>query len=49
MLETMQAAALAAARPTATVDIARDLADMLFEYKKQQAANKVEDKVVVAQ
>lgn len=38
MLETMQAAALAAARPTATIDIARDLAEMLFESKKKQDA-----------
>jgi hypothetical protein len=45
----MQAAALAAARPTATVDIARDLADMLFEYKNQQVANDVQGKIMVAQ
>jgi len=49
MLQTMQAAALAAARPTATIDIAKDLAVMLFEYKSQQVANDVEDKVVIAQ
>lgn len=49
MLQTMQAAALAAARPTATVDIARDLADMLFEYKNQQVANEAQDKMMIAQ
>lgn len=38
MLQTMQAAALAAARPTATIDIAKDLATMLFESKKKQDA-----------
>jgi len=29
----MQEAALAAARPKATLDIARDLSDILFEHK----------------
>lgn len=32
----MQEAALRAARPHATLDIARDLADMLFDEKKKQ-------------
>lgn len=34
MLSTMKEAALAAARPSATLDIARDLAAMLFNHKK---------------
>ena len=38
MLQTMKEAALAAARPAATVDIAKDLAAMLFEHKKNEAA-----------
>jgi 1,2-diacylglycerol 3-beta-galactosyltransferase len=37
MLSSMKEAALKAARPTATVDIAQDLAAMLFEYKRNQA------------
>jgi len=36
MLKEMKEAALEAARPTATVDIAKDLAKMLFDYKKNQ-------------
>jgi hypothetical protein len=36
MLENMRNNALKAARPSATLDIAKDLADMLFEYKGQQ-------------
>ena len=36
MLREMKEAALVAARPTATVDIAKDLAKMLFDYKKNQ-------------
>lgn len=36
MLSTMKEAALQAARPSATVDIAKDLAAMLFEYKAKQ-------------
>ncbi len=38
MLQSMKENALEAARPTATVDIAKDLAQMLFDLKKQQAA-----------
>jgi hypothetical protein len=33
----MKEAALAAARPSATLDIARDLAAMLFDHKKKLA------------
>ena len=36
MLSTMKEAALQAARPSATVDIAKDLAAMLFEHKAKQ-------------
>ncbi len=36
MLMNMKEAALEASRPSATVDIAKDLAAMLFEYKKKQ-------------
>ena len=35
-LESMQKAALAASRPKATLDIARDLADLLFAQKQAQ-------------
>ena len=35
-LESMQKAALAASRPKATLDIARDLADLLFVHKQAQ-------------
>lgn len=38
-LAKMKEAALQAARPSATVDIAKDLANMLFEHKKNQATN----------
>ena len=34
----MKEAALEAARPSATVDIAKDLAAMLFEEKERQAS-----------
>lgn len=34
-MEAMQTAALAAARPTATLDIAKDLAAMVFATRKQ--------------
>lgn len=37
MLSKMKEAALAAARPSATLDIARDLAAMLFDHKKKLA------------
>lgn len=36
MLERMQQAALDAARPQATVDIARDIGAMLFDEKERQ-------------
>lgn len=35
-LESMRSAALAAARPSATLDIAKDLAEMVFATRKQQ-------------
>ena len=35
-LDSMQKAALAASRPKATLDIARDLSDLLFAYKQAQ-------------
>ena len=35
-LASMQSAALTAARPSATLDIAKDLAEMVFEAKKKQ-------------
>ena len=34
----MKDAALEASRPTATIDIARDLAEMLFKEKDRQAS-----------
>lgn len=34
----MKESALEAARPTATIDIAKDLAQMLFEEKERQAS-----------
>ena len=40
-LEAMQKAALKASRPHATLDIARDIADMLFEHKQKQQQLKV--------
>lgn len=52
MLSTMQAAALEAARPSATVEIAKDLAAMLFEHKKsltQNAEMSEEKKELVSQ
>jgi len=50
MLSSMKEAALEAARPTATVDIAQDLASMLFEHKKNQAqAASVKEPELVAQ
>jgi hypothetical protein len=39
-LESMQKAALAAARPQATLDIARDLAEMVFAAKNKKKKNK---------
>ena len=36
MLNEMKSCALEAARPSATLDIARDIAEMLFEYKQQK-------------
>lgn len=39
MLSNMKAAALEAARPAATVDIAKDLAAMLFEHKRNQVTS----------
>ena len=35
-LEVMKKAALEASRPHATLDIARDIADMLFEHKQKK-------------
>jgi 1,2-diacylglycerol 3-beta-galactosyltransferase len=35
-LESMQQAALAASRPHATLDIAKDLAELVFDEKKKQ-------------
>lgn len=35
-LESMQKAALAAARPQATLNIARDIGEMLFKHKQQE-------------
>ncbi len=49
MLQSMKENALEAARPTATVDIAKDLAQMLFDLKKKQAAAAREAKVEAAQ
>jgi hypothetical protein len=37
----MKEAALAAARPSATLDIAHDLAEMVFSTKKQEQGTKV--------
>lgn len=37
-LQSMKESALEAARPTATIDIAKDLAQMLFEEKERQAS-----------
>ena len=39
VLETMRECALRAARPDATLDIARDLADMLYA-KKEESSKK---------
>ncbi len=39
-MEAMKEAALAAARPSATLDIARDLAEIVFSSKKQEVGNK---------
>lgn len=47
MLSSMKEAALEAARPSATVDIAKDLAAMLFEYKGKQATEKAGAEVLV--
>mmetsp|Transcript_29662 Transcript_29662/g.87982 ORF Transcript_29662/g.87982 Transcript_29662/m.87982 type:complete len:126 (-) Transcript_29662:340-717(-) len=38
MLSEMKGKALDAARPSATLDIARDIAEMLFEKKREDAA-----------
>jgi len=35
-MQSMKEAALSAARPSATLDIARDLADIAFSTKKQE-------------
>ena len=48
-LTAMQTNALAAARPSATIDIAKDLAQMLFEHKKSTVASKVEERELVVQ
>jgi 1,2-diacylglycerol 3-beta-galactosyltransferase len=37
-MESMRNAALAAARPSATLDIARDLAELAFATRKQEAS-----------
>jgi len=47
-LTSMQEAALAAARPSATIDIAKDLAQMLFEHKNT-VTSKVEERELVSQ
>lgn len=44
-MQSMKDAALAAARPTATLDIARDLADIAFSKRERTVA---EEKVLVA-
>jgi hypothetical protein len=44
----MQKAALAAARPSATIDIAKDLAEMLFEHKNA-VSSKIEERELVSQ
>lgn len=40
-MDSMKEAALAAARPSATLDIAQDLAEIVFSTKKQTDAEKV--------
>ena len=47
-LTSMQEAALAAARPSATIDIAKDLAQMLFDHKSA-SATKAEERELVLQ
>jgi len=47
-LASMQKAALAAARPSATIDIAKDLAEMLFEHK-DAVSSKIEERELVSQ
>jgi 1,2-diacylglycerol 3-beta-galactosyltransferase len=39
MMASMKSAALAAARPSATLDIAKDLAQIIFASKEQQLRN----------
>eukprot|EP00536_Pseudo-nitzschia_multiseries_P011711 jgi/Psemu1/320128/estExt_fgenesh1_pm.C_4120007 len=47
-LRTMQQAALSAARPSATLDIARDLAEVAFSTKEQQTTKKQQgEKILV--
>eukprot|EP00557_Chaetoceros_sp_GSL56_P002745 CAMPEP_0176499656 /NCGR_PEP_ID=MMETSP0200_2-20121128/13056_1 /TAXON_ID=947934 /ORGANISM="Chaetoceros sp., Strain GSL56" /LENGTH=550 /DNA_ID=CAMNT_0017898115 /DNA_START=158 /DNA_END=1810 /DNA_ORIENTATION=+ len=46
MLSTMKEAALAAARPSATLDIAGDLATMLFDHKKKLAQTSSKSKQI---
>lgn len=41
MLQSMQEAALKAARPHSTLDIARDLADMVFSHKEAKRLEEV--------
>lgn len=48
-LKSMQDAALEASRPTATIDIAKKLATMLFDEKaKQKSMERVDEPVLVA-
>jgi len=39
LMQEMKANALKAARPSATLDIAKDLAEMVFEHKKKQVSS----------
>ena len=40
MLKSMQEAAVAASRPSATLDIAKDVASIVFEHKRQMQDEK---------
>lgn len=48
LLAQMQRCALNSARPQATLDIARDLADMLFEQKQLGQSDRAREKVLVS-